>query len=79
MIDVDSGKVTPAFAAGDHLHAVVPVPGTSLIVTTNSGDSTAKVIDADTGKLIASIPTPKDPDSAIYDPHSGARRRHRRR
>jgi DNA-binding beta-propeller fold protein YncE len=32
---------------------------------------TAKVIDADTGQLIASIPTPKDPDSAIYDPHTG--------
>jgi len=71
MIDADSGKVTPAFAAGDHLHAVVPVPGTNLILTTNSGDSTAKIIDANSGKLIASIPTPKDPDSAIYDPHSG--------
>ncbi len=70
MIEVDSGKVTPAFAAGDHLHAVVPVPGSNLLVTTNSGDSTARIIDADTGKLIASIPTPKDPDSAIWDPHS---------
>ena len=71
MIDVASGKVTPDFAAGNHLHAVVPVPGANLLVTTNSGDTTAKIIDADTGKLIASIPTPKDPDSAIFDPRTG--------
>jgi DNA-binding beta-propeller fold protein YncE len=71
MIDTASGKVTPSFAAGDHLHAVVPVPNSNLIVTTNSGDMTAKVIDARTGALVASIPTPKDPDSAIYDPHTG--------
>jgi DNA-binding beta-propeller fold protein YncE len=71
MIDAASGKVTPSFAAGNHLHAVVPVPGSDRIVTTNSGDMTAKIIDADTGALIASIPTPEDPDSAIFDPHTG--------
>ena len=70
MIDVATGKVTPDFAAGNHLHAVVPVPGSILLVTTNGDDVTAKIIDAQSGKLIASIPTPKDPDSAIYDPHT---------
>ena len=63
--------MTPAFAEGDHLHAVVPVPNSDRLVTTNSGDKSARVIDANTGKLIASIPTPDDPDSAIYDPHTG--------
>ena len=71
MIETASDKVTPSFAAGNHLHAVVPVPGSNRIVTTNSGDTTAKILDADTGALIASIPTPRDPDSAIYDPHTG--------
>ncbi len=71
MIDVASGKVTPSFAEGDHLHAVVPVPNSDRILTTNSGDMSARIIDATTGKLIASVPTPKDPDSAIYDPHTG--------
>ena len=70
-IDADTGVVTPLFAAGDRLHAVVPVPNSNLIVTTNSGDSSARVIDATSGKLIASIHTPDDPDSAIYDPHTG--------
>jgi DNA-binding beta-propeller fold protein YncE len=71
MINAASGKMTPNFAAGNHLHAVVPVPGSNLIVTTNSGDLTAKIIDATTGALIGSVTTPKDPDSAIYDPHTG--------
>ena len=70
-IDADTGKVTVYFAAGSHLHAVVPVPGTDLIVTTNSGDDTARVLAAADGKLIASIPTAKGPDGAVYDPSTG--------
>ena len=70
-IDADTGKANPAFAQGDRLHAVVPVPGTDLIVTTNSGDNTAKVISAVDGKLLASIPTAKDADGAQYDPKTG--------
>lgn len=70
-IDVDSGAVNAAFAPGARLHAVVPVPGSDRVVTTNSGDSSAKVIGARDGALIASIPTPSDPDGAIYDPVSG--------
>jgi len=70
-IDVDSGKVNANFAAGAHLHAVVPVPGTDLIVTTNSGDNTARVLAAADGKLIASIPTAKGPDGATFDPSTG--------
>jgi len=71
VLDVDSGKVDPHFSDGDRLHAAVPVPGTDLIVTTDSGDNTAKVISATDGHLIVAIPTPKDSDGAIYDAHSG--------
>jgi len=70
-IDADSGKLNPAFAQGDHLHAVTPVPGTDLIVTTNSGDDSARVISATDGHLLATIPTAKDADGAAYDPKSG--------
>ncbi|MEO8927711.1 MAG: PQQ-binding-like beta-propeller repeat protein, partial [Caulobacteraceae bacterium] len=70
-IDADTGKVNADFAAGAHLHAVVPVPGTDLIVTTNSGDNTARVLSAADGKLIASVPTAKGPDGATYDPSTG--------
>lgn len=71
MIDADSGRVHAGFAKGTHLHAVVPVPGTDRIVTTNSGDKTAKVISAKTGEVLASIPGPADTDSAAYDPATG--------
>jgi hypothetical protein len=70
-IDADSGKANLAFAKGDHLHAAVPVPGTDLIVTTNSGDNTARIISAKDGSQLASIPTAKDSDGAQYDPKSG--------
>jgi len=70
-VDVDTGKLNPAFAPGNRLHAVVPIPGTALVVTTNSGDNTAKILNADTGALIASVPTANDADGAIYDRASG--------
>jgi DNA-binding beta-propeller fold protein YncE len=70
-IDADTGKANTTFAQGAGLHSVVPVPGTDLIVTTNSGDNTAKVISAVDGKPLASIPTGDDPDGALYDPQSG--------
>ncbi len=71
VIDADSGKAKPDFAPGARLHAVVPVPGTDRVVTTNSGDNTAKVIDARSGALLGSIPTAQDADSAAYDPATG--------
>ena len=70
-IDADKGTVNADFAAGKHLHAVVPVPGTDLLLTTNGADSSAKIISAVDGKLISSITTQKDPDGAVFDPSSG--------
>lgn len=70
-IDADTGQANPIFAQGDHLHGVAAVPGTDLLVTTNSGDNTARVISATDGKLLASIPTANDADGVQYDPSSG--------
>ena len=70
-IDADKGTVNSDFAVGKHLHAVVPVPGTDLLLTTNGADSSAKIISAVDGKLISSITTQKDPDGAVFDPSSG--------
>lgn len=70
-IEADSGKANLAFAKGSHLHAAVPVPGTDLVVTTNSGDNTARIVSATDGRELASIPTAKDADGAAYDPRSG--------
>jgi len=70
-IEADTGEVTANFAPGDHLHAVLAIPGTDLIATTNSGDATVKFVDAKTGHIQASAPTTPDPDSAVFDPGSG--------
>ncbi|HEY5106885.1 MAG TPA: hypothetical protein VII73_08950 [Caulobacteraceae bacterium] len=70
-IDAETGKANPAFAAGNRLHAVVPVPATDRIVTTNSGDNSAKIISAVDGRLLASVTTANDADGAVYDPASG--------
>ena len=70
-IDTVTGKANPDFAAGNRLHAVVPIPGTDRIVTTNSGDNSAKIISAVNGKLLGSVSTANDADGALYDPASG--------
>ncbi|MFI4975247.1 MAG: YncE family protein [Caulobacterales bacterium] len=69
-IDAATGKVTPVLAQGSHLHAVVPIPGSEVLVTTNSGDNTARIINAADGSLVASLKVADDADSAIYDPVS---------
>jgi DNA-binding beta-propeller fold protein YncE len=70
-IDADSGKVTPDFSAGMGLHSAVPVPGADVVVTTNSGDNSARIVSAVDGKLVASVPTGRKPDAAVFDPSSG--------
>ncbi len=70
-IDADTGKVTPEFAPGRHRHSALAVPGSDVVLTTNRGDSTARILDAANGKLLASIPTAKDTDGAVFDPSSG--------
>ncbi len=67
-IDVDTGKVNPHFAEASRSHAVLPLDGGRKLLTTNSGDQTARIFDTATGALKAKIPTAMDPDAAIYDP-----------
>jgi DNA-binding beta-propeller fold protein YncE len=71
VIEADGGKVNQDFAPGDHLHSVIAVPGQRVIVTTNSGDSSARILNGADGKLLASIPTAKDTDGAVFDPSTG--------
>jgi hypothetical protein len=67
-IDADTGKLNPDFSAGAGLHEVLPIPGTSEILTTNSRDNTAKIISAKDGSLIKALSVDGDADSAVYDP-----------
>jgi DNA-binding beta-propeller fold protein YncE len=67
-IDPGPGSVNGKFAEAARSHAVLPIPGTGLLLTTNSGDDSARLINAKTGALEASIPTAKGPDGAAWDP-----------
>jgi hypothetical protein len=67
-LNLDTGKLNPTFAQGSRLHAIVPVPGTDDLVTTNSGDASARIIEASNGALVKSLSVAADADGAIYDP-----------
>jgi YVTN family beta-propeller protein len=71
VLDTDTRKLTEHFAEGVRTHAVLPIPGTDILLTTNGGDNSARFLDAKTGALLASVPTGKSPDAAVYDPASG--------
>jgi DNA-binding beta-propeller fold protein YncE len=70
-LGLDSGVLNTTFAAGSHLHAIVPVPGSEVLVSTNSGDSSVRILRATNGKLIKSLSVAEDPDGAVYDPATG--------
>ena len=70
-VDLTTGKLNDNFAPGARLHAVVVVPGKDLLVTTNSGDSTAKLLKASTGALIKELKVAEDADAGAYDPATG--------
>jgi DNA-binding beta-propeller fold protein YncE len=51
-------------------HAAVAIEGTNLIAVTSGGDNSVRLIDADDGRQIASIPVGLNPDAALYDVRS---------
>ncbi|SDA22302.1 YncE family protein [Sphingomonas sp. NFR15] len=66
VIDLAGGGVT---SWGDiaRAHAVVPLPGNRLLVTSGN-DATVRFLDTTTGKQIASVAVGKKADAAIFDP-----------
>ena len=69
-IDLDSGSMTRQLVAGDHVHAVIPLPG-GRALSTNGDTNTATLFDASSGAVIAQLNTGKDPDAATFDSSSG--------
>lgn len=67
-VDLNSGKVTPALAPANRPHAVLPIPGSGLLLETDGGSGTARVLDASTGAEKARIKVGENPDAAIWDP-----------
>ena len=55
----------------DDVAAVLLIPGTNLLLTTNNGANSSTLLDRKTGVAQAEIKTGKGPDGALYDPASG--------
>lgn len=70
-VDVDSGKVTPGLSKTQRGHSALPVPGTSLVLSTDGGANTAILFDGATGAISATIPVGTKPDAAAFDPATG--------
>ncbi len=69
-VDLDSEKATRQLVAGQHVHAVVPLPN-GRVLSTNADTNTATLFEGTSGTVIAQIPTGNDPDAAVYDSASG--------
>ena len=64
-LDIASGKVR-TFGTIARAHAVVPLPG-GLLLVTSGGDDSVRLIDPANGSEKAKIAVGKDPDAAFYD------------
>jgi hypothetical protein len=69
-IDLDTEQMTRQLVAGQHVHAVIPLPG-GRALSTNGDSNTATLFDGKTGEVLAQISTGSDPDAAAFDPSSG--------
>jgi YVTN family beta-propeller protein len=68
-LDVDTGKLTPQLAKGDHTHQAVPLPNNELVFT-DGNTNQAIFVDAATGAPIAKVPVGNKPDAAVWDAYS---------
>lgn len=69
-VDLTTGK-QGRLIGRDHVAAVLPIPNTDLMLTTNGGSNTATLLNRVTGAVLADIATGSDPDGAAYDKKSG--------
>ncbi|MEO8307762.1 MAG: YncE family protein [Pseudomonadota bacterium] len=66
-VDLASGKVTPDLVAGDGMHASMPVPGTSRVLSTNGDTNTVTIFDGVSGKVFAKLEVGTKPDAVAWD------------
>jgi len=64
-------KAVRTLITRDDVAAVLLIPGTDLMLTTNNGADTATLLNRKTGAAQADIKTGKGPDGALYDAGSG--------
>lgn len=70
-IDLENNTVISKFIEANDVAAVLIIPETELMLSTVWGDNKAILFNRHTGKIIATIPTGKEPDGALYEKTSG--------
>ena len=70
-VDLASGAVTPKLVPGQRVHSTLPIPGTDLVLSTNGDSNTAVLFHGRDGSVVATLPTGKKPDGAVFDRSSG--------
>jgi DNA-binding beta-propeller fold protein YncE len=71
-VDLATRFVTPRLAAGERVAAVLPIPGTGQMLSTNRAGNTATLFDRRTGVVQALITVGRGPDAAIIEPVTGS-------
>jgi DNA-binding beta-propeller fold protein YncE len=67
-IDLAHGRAVRSFGAISRGHAVVPIPGTSILLVTSGRDDSVRLFDRRSGRETARLAAGGNPDSAFYDP-----------
>ncbi len=70
VIDIGKRAILAGFPSGEAMAAILPVPSTSRVVSTNPEKAKVTVFDQRSGRIMAHIPAGQDPDGAAYDPVS---------
>ncbi|MBL4894871.1 MAG: hypothetical protein JKY59_08430 [Emcibacter sp.] len=70
-IDLKTNTVIPKLMEANDVAAVLIIPESELMLSTIWGDNHAALFNRHTGEIIATIPTGKEPDGALYDKTSG--------
>lgn len=69
-VDLNNGN-TNTLLERDHVAAVLMLPNSDLMLSTNYDSDNATLFNRKTAQIIADIPTGQEPDGALYDPVSG--------
>lgn len=69
-VDLRTKQVTPKLVEAEEAAAVLIIPGTDLMLSTNWASDSATLFDRNSGAVKAHIPVGKNPDAAWFEPVS---------
>jgi DNA-binding beta-propeller fold protein YncE len=70
-VDLASGAVTSKLVEGAGVHGVLPLPGSTLAISTNGKSNDALLFDRSTGRIEMTIQTGGSPDALLIEPNTG--------